>query len=307
MKILVVGPGAIGLLHAVMLTRGRHEVLLLGRRQEAVDAINRDGVTVERVSTGTTSNVPVRATLNASEAGAVDLVLVCVKCYSTLQATKDALPAFGPGTAVLTLQNGLGNVEAISSVVGRERVLAGITGVGVTLLGPGSVRHAGEGHTMMGELDGRLTDRLESVAEALRQSGIEVDLSTEVDSLLWGKVVINAALNPLAALLRVRNGDLVERPDARTLMGAVARETASVAEAKGIRLPYPDPIARVEEVCRATRTNKVSMLQDVERGAETEVDYINGAVVREGEAAGVPTPINWALTRLVKALQPHPV
>ena len=302
MRILVAGPGAIGCLFAGMLTSGGHEVWLLGRRQQVVDTLNRDGITLEQVWSGKTMRTPVRATVAATEAGSVDLVLMCVKSPGTLQATKDALPAVGEGTVFVTVQNGLGNVDVMASVVGRERVIAGVTTNGVTLQGPGVIRHVAMRDTTLGELDGQITGRLERIAEAMRQSGIKVTLSSSVDTLLWAKLVTNAALNPLAALLKVRNGELIERPEARALLAAVAREVASVAEAKGIRLPFADPVERVEETCRVNATNKMSMLQDVERGVPTEIDFINGAVVREGEAVGIPTPINWTLTQLVKAM-----
>jgi 2-dehydropantoate 2-reductase len=303
MRILVVGPGAIGSLFAGMLTSGGHEVWLLGRRREVVDTINREGITIEQVWTGATLRIPVRATVDPCDAAPAVLIVMCVKSPGTLQATRDALPAAGEGTVFLTVQNGLRNVDIMASVVGRERVLAGVTSNGTTLLGPGSIRHSWMGDTTIGELDGQVTERLERVAEAFRQSRIKVAVSRSVDQLLWTKLMANCAMSPLAALLQVRNGQLVERPEARELLRAVVREVVSVAEAKGVALPpYSEAVEKVETNCRNNATNKMSMLQDVERGAPTEIDYINGAVVREGEAVGIPTPINWTLTQLVKAL-----
>lgn len=302
MRILVVGPGAIGSLFAGMLTSGGHEVWLLGRRREVVDTINREGITIQQIWTGATLRIPVRATVDPGDAAPAELIVMCAKSPGTLQATRDALPATGEGTVFLTVQNGLGNVDTMASVVGRERVLAGVTSNGTTLLGPGSIRHTWMGDTTIGELDGQVTERLERVADAFRQSGIKVAVSRSVDLLLWTKLVNNCAMSPLAALLRVRNGQLIARPEARELLRAVVREVTSVAEARGIALPFPEAVERVEANCRNNATNKMSMLQDVERGAPTEIDYINGAVVREGEAVGVPTPINWTLTQLVKAL-----
>jgi len=302
MKILVVGPGAIGSLFAGMLTVGGNEVWLLGRRREVVDTINREGITIQQVWTGATLRMPVRATVDPGDAAPAELIVMCTKSPGTLQATRDALPAAGDGTVFLTVQNGLGNVDTMASVAGRERVLAGVTSNGTILLGPGSIRHSWMGDTTIGELDGQATERLERVAEAFRQSGIKVAVSRSVDQLLWTKLVNNCAMSPLAALLRVRNGQLVERPEARELLRAVVREVSSVAAAKGVTLPFSEAVERVETNCRNNATNKMSMLQDVERGAPTEIDYINGAVVREGQAVGIPTPINWALTQLVKAL-----
>ena len=303
MKILVVGPGAIGSLFAGMLTSGGHEVWLLGRRREVVDTINREGLTIQQISKGATLRIPVRATVDPGDAAPAELIVMCAKSPGTLQATRDALPAAGERTVFLTVQNGLGNVDTMASVVGRERVLAGVTSNGTTLLGPGSIRHTWMGDTTIGELDGQVTERLERVAEAFRQSGIKVAISRSVDLLIWTKLVGSCAMNPLAALLRVRNGQLIERPETRELLRAVIREVVSVAEARGIALPsFSEFVEKVEANCRNNATNKMSMLQDVERGAPTEIDYINGAVVREGEAVGVPTPINWTLAQLVKAL-----
>ncbi len=307
MRILVVGAGAIGNLFAGMLTSAGHAVWLLGRRREVVDAINREGVTIQQVWTGATLKVPVKATVDAAEAAPADLIVMCVKSGGTLQATKDALPAAGDGTVFLTVQNGLGNVDTMASVVGQERVLAGVTSNGTTLLGPGLIRHTWMGDTTIGELDGQLTERLQRVADALKQSGIKVAVSRSVDQPVWTKLLANCAMSPLAALLRIRNGQLVERPEARELLRAVIREVVAVGQARGVALPsYSEAVEKVETNCRNNATNKMSMLQDVERGVPTEIDFINGAVVKEGEKVGVATPINWALTQLVKALTSYP-
>ncbi len=289
-----------GTLFSGLLGLAGHEVWLLGRRPEVVSHIAREGVTLVRGEARRT--VRVKTTVKAEEAGTAELVVVFVKAYDTLQASKDALPVVGAGTLVLTLQNGLNNVETIASVVGRGGVLAGVTAHGATLLGPGLVRHAGEGETSIGEIDGGETERLARVADAFRAAGIEVKLSSEVSSLIWGKLVVNASINPLTALLKRRNGELLDKEETRALMRALAMEVAAVARARGVALPHRDPIETVEAVCRRTSSNRSSMLQDVERGVPTEVDYINGAVVREGEAVGVPTPVNWAMTQLVRAL-----
>jgi 2-dehydropantoate 2-reductase len=259
-------------------------------------------VTIHQVWTNTTLRAPVKATIDARDVAPAELVVMCVKSFATLQASEDALPAADEGTVFLTVQNGLGNVDTMASVVGRERVLAGVTSNGTTVLSPGCVRHTWMGDTTIGELDGRLTERLERVAAALRQSGIKVAVSQSVDLLLWTKLVTNCAMSPLAALLRVTNGQLIERPEARALLRAVIREAVSVAAARGVALPLSETMEKIETNCRNNASNKMSMLQDVERGATTEIDYINGAVAREGEAVGVPAPINWTLTQLMKAL-----
>lgn len=302
MKVLVVGPGAMGTLFAGLLVEGGHEVSLLGRRPEVIKSISENGIVIER--DGAARAVPVRAVLRAQDAGRCDLVLMFVKAYSTLQASRDAAAAAGEDTVVLTLQNGLGNVDAIASVFGRRRVLAGVTAHGATLIRPGNTRHAGVGETSIGELDGALTPRLSRLAEAFRSSGVEVEASNCVECLIWGKLIVNAGINPLTAILHVPNGGLLERSETRDVMAAAASEATAVAAARGMPLPYEDALVRIEEVCRLTAANRSSMLQDVERGVQTEVDYINGAIVREGVALGVPTPVNWTLTQLIKAIEP---
>jgi len=302
LKVLVVGPGAMGTLFSGLLAAGGHDVWLLGRRREVIESIAREGVTWVRG--GDRRTVRVNATLDASEAWPVELVLMFVKAYDTLQASKDALPSMGPDTVALTLQNGLNNVGAIASVVGEDRVIAGVTSCGATLLSPGLVRHGGEGETAIGELHGRETERLRRVAGAFGQAGIAVELSQSVASLIWGKLIVNAAINPVTALLRIRNGQLMARQETRDLIKAIALEGAAVARARHVPLPYDDPVSRVEAVCQLTASNRSSMLQDVDNGKQTEIDHINGAIAREGRALGVPTPVNWTLVQLVKALLP---
>lgn len=303
MRILVVGSGAMGTLFAGLLTRGGHSVWLLTRRRESVEVARQFGVRIW--AGGVQRRIDLPVTMDAAEAGPADLVLMAVKAYDTQQASRDALPAMVESSVALTLQNGLGNLEAMSSTMGRDRVIAGVTAHGATMLGPVHVSHAGTGDTTIADPEGAETARLRAVAAAMDQAGIKVSLSQSLDSLLWGKVVVNAAINPLTALLRLRNGQLLDRQDTRRLMSDAALEAASVAMGLGVQLPYADPVERVTAVCKLTSANRSSMLQDIERGATTEVDQISGAVVRQGEALGVPVPVNRVLRDLVSALETH--
>jgi 2-dehydropantoate 2-reductase len=176
-------------------------------------------------------------------------------------------------------------------------VALGVTTAGATLLGPGQVRLVGEALVTLS-----VHPRLPPLADALRAAGFIIETVPDPTALLWGKLVINAAINPLTALLGVLNGELLERPSARLLVQSIAREAAAVAEASGILLPYPDPVAAVEAVARRTATNRSSMLQDIQRRAPTEIDAICGAIVQVGEQVGVPTPVNQTLFYLIKAL-----
>jgi 2-dehydropantoate 2-reductase len=222
---------------------------------------------------------------------------VLVKAWQTgraAQQLKECLPESG---LIVTLQNGLGNREILCENLGQQRVLLGVTTVGASLLGPGQVQMGGEGSTSL-----EAHPRSGEVSALLRSAGMQAQIVPDANSLVWGKLVINAAINPLTALLSVPNGVLLERPAARLALAALARETAGVATALGIHLPFVDPVASVEDVARRTAGNRSSMLQDVKRGATTEIDAICGAVVRAGEEHGVSVPFNWTMWQLVSAL-----
>jgi 2-dehydropantoate 2-reductase len=198
----------------------------------------------------------------------------------------------------LTLQNGLGNFETLAASLGEERVAYGVTTLGASLIQPGLVRLAGDGPVTLGE-----HGRIEEPAALLQKAGFQVEQVADPKSLLWGKLVINAAINPVTALLNVPNGELLKDPAAHALLQSAAREAAAVASACGIRLPYPDAVVAVESVAQRTAANYSSMLRDVQRGSPTEIDAISGAIVRAGNETGVPTPVNRTLWQLVKALE----
>jgi 2-dehydropantoate 2-reductase len=247
--------------------------------------------------------IPVQATTDPRDVREpVDLAIIFVKSHQTEMAASIAKQLLAPDGLALTLQNGLGNLEVIARVVGEDRAVQGVTSHGATLLGPGRVRHAGRGPTHLA-LTPQTERRVRAVAELFRQAGFEVHLSDDLDSIIWGKLVINVGINPLTALLRVPNGALVEIDAARALMRDAVTEAVRVAAAKGIQLPYADPLAQVEAVCRATAENRSSMLQDVLRGAPTEIQAINGAVVHEGLRVGVETPVNALIVRFIKAVE----
>jgi 2-dehydropantoate 2-reductase len=200
------------------------------------------------------------------------------------------------GLAV-TLQNGLGNREMLARSLDADRVALGTTTAGATLLGPGLVRAGGEGIISI-----ERNQALAPIEGALKSANFKVNIVEDAQSLIWGKLVINAAINPLTALLRVPNGKLLERPAAREMMAALARETAQVAEAENISLPFSDPVTAAEEVACKTAGNHSSMLQDILRGAPTEIDAICGAIVRMGEKHNIQTPVNQVCWKLVKAI-----
>lgn len=188
----------------------------------------------------------------------------------------------GEDTLVMTVQNGLGNAEKIAGIVGEKKTIAGVTGNGGTLLGPGHVRHAGVGDTIIGPLNGDVTEKVEEVIRVLSKAGLPARVSTNVLGLIWGKLMANVGINALTAILKVQNGYLVGHRSAEKLMEQAVKEAAMVCRAKGIQLEYDDPIEPCKDIVSATAKNFSSMYQDVNNKRITEIDYINGAVVREG-------------------------
>lgn len=269
---------------------------ILGSWKEGLKALNEKGVCL--VDEGGTEQVfPVHATSDPQDCVGAQYALILVKSWQTPRVAQQLVECLTPDGVALTLQNGLGNLEHLQKTLGEERATVGVTTMGATLLGPGRVRAGGVGPTHVAS-----HPRLSTLVEVLRQGGFEIDMVEDLESLIWGKLAINAAINPLTALLGIPNGDLLTRPHALALMTEAARETAAVADARGINLPYADPGATAVEVAGRTASNLSSMLQDIQRGAPTEIDAISGAIAKEGESLGVWTPVNRVLWHLVRAL-----
>jgi len=294
--LLILGTGAMACLFAARFAKAAQEFVMLGTWPQGLKALRRGGVTLVDLGGGE-QVYPVRATDDPQACRGAPLALMLVKSWQTERAARQLAACLAPDGLALTLQNGLGNQETLMRLLGEERVAQGVTTIGANLLRPAMVRLAGEGVINLAD-----HPRLETHLELLRRTGFPVEITPNPHSLVWGKLVINAAINPLTALLGLQNGRLLEFPAARSLMAAAAREAAAVAAAQDIQLPYPDPVAAAEAVARRTALNRSSMLQDISRGAPTEIDAICGAIVRAGGQAGVPTPVNQALWQLVQAL-----
>lgn len=204
---------------------------------------------------------------------------------------------------MLTLQNGIGNMQVLGDHFGAEKVVGGVTNHGSTSMGPGHVRHAGKGDTLIGRPDGRVLGAVRDVAGLLTRCGLDTKVSKDIDSVVWGKLIVNAGINALTAVTRLGNGALIEYDEPRQIMRTAVQEAVKVIKRKRVKLAYDDPIQKVESVCRATSGNVSSMLQDILNCRRTEIDYINGAIVRQAKALGIATPINEALTGLVRTLE----
>jgi 2-dehydropantoate 2-reductase len=239
----------------------------------------------------------VQASDQPADAGGVDLAQIQVNSYNNEGAAALARRILHPAGLALTLQNGLGNLEVLKAAVGPERAALGVTSLGATMIAPGLVQEGGAGPTYMATQPATAAQIAEA-AQLFREAGFETTLLDDLDAVVWGKLAVNAAINPLTALLEVPNGFLADHEASRRLMALAAGEVAAVARAQGILL-RGDPVARALEVAYSTASNRSSMLQDVERGAPTEIDAICGQVVRHGRRLGLSTDANEALFQLV--------
>ena len=297
MRVAIVGAGAMGSLFGFFLHQAGKDVWLLDKHPKLTNHIQTNGLRVEGVSGEHQVSIPI--TTKVEEIEWADLIIIFVKAYDTTQAVLDAKPLIEQDSLVITLQNGIGNVEAIATLVGEERTIAGTTAHGATVLGLGHIRHAGTGETIIGELTGQRTERLERIRAFFHSAGIAVHITQDVTGLLWSKLLINVGINPLTGITGLRNGELLDYEETREIMHRAVDEAKEIVSRKRIRLGYEDPHSKVDSVCRATARNFSSLLQDLLHKKRTEIDYINGIVTREGNQRGIKTPINQALTHLI--------
>ena len=295
-NILIVGTGALATLFAARLTQAGYRVTLLGTWKEGIDALRKNGARLIDTN-GNEQQFEVSATDDPRECLGAQYALVLVKAWQTERAAGQLKECLTDDGLAVTLQNGLGNYETLTRSLGLNRVALGSSTTGATLLGPGQVKAGGEGVISV-----ERNPSLGPIEAALRSAKFNVQIVDDAQSLIWGKLVINAAINPLTALLQISNGELLNRPAAREMMAELACEAAQVAKAENVDLPFSDPIAASEDVARKTAANHSSMLQDVLRHAPTEIDAICGAVVKTAQKHGINAPANWACWKLIQAL-----
>ncbi len=270
-------------------------VTMLGSWPPSLDALRSRGVCL--VDEQGDRCFPVQVASNEDECPPVDLALVLVKAWQTNRVANSLKKVLKPGGIALTLQNGLGNYEILMDAVGEERAAVGVTVQGATTLEPGKVKPNGLAKINIGRKPG--VERLIRILEA---AGFEIGLQDDVRLLVWRKIAINAGINPLTAILGVANGEVVRRPEAHQLLACLVAEVCQAAASLGVELDPQRTLNSVETVARNTANNYSSMLQDVRRGGPTEVEAINGAVVKTARAAGLETPYNEAMVHLVKSL-----
>jgi 2-dehydropantoate 2-reductase len=301
MKITVVGAGAMGGSYGGLLALAGHEVGLIDAWEAHVDAINRDGL---RLS-GARGDQRVRLPASTAPQGAgADLVIVFVDANNTSAAAETVREVLAQDGCAITFQNGIGNVEQLQAVLGSERVLGGSSMCSAATIGPGHVRLTHLGRTSIGETDGVTRPRTALLAQTLQAAGLETEVAPDIMAVIWEKFALNCCINALAATTGLRAGEIARLPELNALQDRIIAEVMAVTQAKGIRLPTPDLGAKIKAQCRK-KFNKPSMLQHVEAGRHTEIDALNGALLREAQALGIATPYNEALVALLKGRELH--
>jgi 2-dehydropantoate 2-reductase len=307
LKICVLGAGALGCAIGGVLTEAGHEVWLINRNTAQVESMSQRGLVLR--SDGLDRTVRVRVVTTAAgvgpASGPADLLIVLVKSFHTAEAMHSALGLLGPETVVLSLQNGLGHVDILAGIVGGERVLAGKTYAGGTQLAPGYVEAGTRGkRTLIGEPAGGLSARATAIASAFSAAGLDTTVSDNIMGVAWDKLLINVATGALSAITRLTYGGLYSVPEVEACALAAVAEAMAVARASGVTLSIDSP-AQAWQIASAGLPYefKASMLQSLEKGSVTEVDYINGAVVRQGALCGVPTPVNQTLVAAIKGIE----
>ncbi|MDD2729068.1 2-dehydropantoate 2-reductase [Malikia sp.] len=297
MKIAIMGAGAVGSYYGGLLALAGHEVTLIGRAAH-VAAIEHAGLRLQTQS----FDEPVAASASVDPAALADAdwVLVCVKAGDTEAAAAAISPHLRDGALVLSLQNGLDNADRLQALLPRQRVRPVLVYAAVELAGPGHVRHHGRGELVIGA-----GPDSEALVTAFAGAGVPVQVLPDVRAALWSKLMVNCAYNALSAISRLPYGRMIRGPGIEASMREAVAECLAVARADGIHLPA-DSWERVRALADAMPTQRSSTAQDLARGRRSEIDQLNGYVVRRGEALGVPTPVNRALHGLVKLLEDPP-
>ena len=289
-----------GSVYAGLLATAGHEVWAIDIWREHVEAMRANGLRVEGASGDRT--VRVHATTDAAEAGVCDLIIIATKAMQVAQAAASAKPLVGPGTLVLSIQNGLGGPDTAASVLGRERLAVGVVGgFGASMRAPGHAHHNGWELVRLGELSGPVTPRLEEVAEAWRGAGFRVKCFDDINQLVWEKLLCNCAYSGPCTIAECTIAEVMNDPDLARISGACASEGFAVARAKGIRLDFDDPVAYVRNFGSRIPNARPSVLLDLMAKRKSEIDVINGSIPRVAKDVGLAAPVNQTITGLVQA------
>lgn len=303
MKITIVGAGAMGGVWASRLSATGNDVALLDVSQETIDAINTNGLVVDQKD-GTTTTARVRATADPNEIGPSEVVLFFTKAQHTLSAAELARPLVDDATTVVSLQNGWGNSDILAGVYPPDQIAMGVTYHSATVRAPGHVFHSGINQTFLGPyLDDGDLDRAQAFGDAMNAAGIETMVTPAVKIEIWKKLILNCATLPTAGLSRLNAGELGQPGPLLDLLDAITWEAVSVARARGLDISYEERVEAIHGLLPRAGAGKPSMLQDVEAQRKTEIEVVNGAIVREGDNLGVDVMLNRAMVALINGLE----
>jgi 2-dehydropantoate 2-reductase len=298
MNIVIVGAGAIGSLHGGLLAK-KSKVVLVGRAPH-ITAIQKKGLTVKGKTRLSIKIPSVESTKDISIIP--DLILLTVKTYDTETASKQILPIIHNQTMVLFLQNGLDNLEKIEQIIEKKHIIAGISTQGAIISKPGEIIHTGKGKTILGELDGHRSKRLKTLVCTFTEAGIETQISDDIVKEIWIKAIINSSINPLTAFFGCKNGYLLENLLLEKIVELVCTESTLIASSERIPVSSLKTIKKTKEVIRDTAQNYSSMLQSIQQGKKTEIDSINGKLIRIGTNHKIDTSLNRILTELITSI-----
>lgn len=297
MKITVIGAGAMGGSYGGLLAAAGHDVSLIDTWDDHVAAINRDGLLVD----GALGEHRVRAAASTTPADGqtADMVIIFCDTNNTAAAAKTAAQLLGSGGFAITFQNGIGNVETLQAELGSDRVLGGSSMCSAATRGPGHVSLTHLRGTSVGEIDGSKSERADAIVELLSGGGLEAKVTPDIVGTIWEKFVVNCGANAIAAVTGLRTGELIRVPEIDAFQDRVFAEVMAFIDAKGIKLPNPGIVAQLKQGARKS-FNRPSMLQHVRAGRKTEIDALNGALLREAKALGLDMPYNESLVALLK-------
>ncbi len=289
MKILIMGTGGVGGYYGGLLAQQGNEVTFIARGAHLY-AIRREGLKVKSIH-GDFTISPANATDDPANVGPVDLILFTVKTYNTDEAAEAIRPAVGPRTVVMSLQNGIDAAERIGRAVGLEHVVGGATWLSSAVQEPGFIKQISQFRRIVfGELGGGSSERIQSIYEALKNSDITVEVSENIQKILWTKFVFIAAVSSIGSLTRLPMGDYRSVPETRTLLTYIMEEVTALAGAQGILLD-PDVVQKsLDFIDNSAPHIKPSMQLDVESGHRTELESMIGVIGRKGRELGIPTP-----------------
>lgn len=293
MQVAVIGAGAVGCYYGGLLLRAGHDVTFIGRRTH-VDAINAHGLLLDTQSFK--GHLPAKAATDTAALTSPDLVLFCVKSADTEEAGRSLAGRLRPDTSILSLQNGVDNPQRLLGVTGHP-VIPAVVYVGSEMAGPGHVRHHGGGDLAIGA-----SPASETLAQTLDAAGIRTTIADDIETTLWSKLVINCAFNALSAVAGISYGPMLEVEGTRDVVASAVQEAVTVARASGVSMP-DDLLERIMKIPAAMPNQMSSTAQDLARGKPSEIDFLNGYVVRKGAELGIPTPTNHALQVMVKLAQ----